>query len=151
VNGDIFKKTSYLPGNDGAEDYVMWVNLALEGSRFGNVPKNLITYRIHENQISQTQNSKVNTIFDEHRAKYLNALGIDIELIPRGLHFLERVKIGGQFLFTLNQKIPGISVVANYQIYSRYQFRSNGIFTPLIRVERLIMAALASFQWRLAR
>jgi glycosyltransferase involved in cell wall biosynthesis len=148
---EVFKKTSYLPGNDGAEDYVMWVNLALEGSRFGNVPKNLITYRIHENQISQTQNSKVNTIFDEHRAKYLNALGIDIELIPRGLHFLERVKIGGQFLFTLNQKIPGISVVANYQIYSRYQFRSNGIFTPLIRLERLIMAALASFQWRLAR
>ena len=148
---EVFKKTPYLPGNDGAEDYVMWVNLALEGSRFGNVPKNLITYRIHENQISQTQNSKVNTIFDERRAKYLNALGIDIDLIPRRLHFLDRVKTGGQFLFTLNQKIPGISVAANYQIYSRYQFRSNGIFTPLTRLERLIMAALASFQWRLAR
>lgn len=148
---EVFKKTPYLPGNDGAEDYVMWVNLALEGSRFGNVPKNLITYRIHENQISQIQNSKVNTIFDDFRAKYLNALGIDINLIPRRLHLLERVKIGGQFLFALNQKIPGISVVANYQIYSRYQFRSNGIFTPLTRLERLIMATLTSFRWRLVR
>jgi len=26
---EVFKMTSYLPGNDGAEDYAMWVNLAL--------------------------------------------------------------------------------------------------------------------------
>ncbi|QWE10808.1 glycosyltransferase family 2 protein [Polynucleobacter sp. es-EL-1] len=141
---EVFKKTPYLPGNDGAEDYVMWVNLALDGCKFGNVPQNLITYRVHAHQISQVQNSKVNTIFDERRAMYLNTLGIDRCLIPRRLHWLERLKIGGQFLMELNQKIPGISVAANYQIYSRYQFRGNGIFTPLTRLERLMMAAIAS-------
>lgn len=148
---EVFKKTPYLPGNDGAEDYVMWVNLALEGRKFGNVPENLITYRVHENQISQVQNSKVNIIFDERRTKYLNALGIDISLIPRRLPWLERLRIGSHFLMKLNQKIPGISVTANYQIYSRYQFRGNGIFTPLTRFERFMMATFASIRGQFPR
>jgi glycosyltransferase involved in cell wall biosynthesis len=44
---DVFKRVAYLPGNDGADDYVMWVNLALAGCKFGNVPRNTkgeITY-----------------------------------------------------------------------------------------------------------
>jgi hypothetical protein len=61
---EVFNTIPYQPGNDGAEDYVMWVNLALAGFKFGNVPKNLITYRVHDNQISQVQNTKVNNIFD---------------------------------------------------------------------------------------
>lgn len=148
---EVFKKTPYLPGNDGAEDYVMWVKLALAGNKFGNVPENLITYRVHANQISQVQNSKVNTIFDERRAQYLNTLGIDSSLIPRRLRWLERLKIGSQFLLALNQKIPGISIAANYQIYSRYQFRGNGIFTPLTRLERIVMAVMASIRGQFAR
>ena len=143
---EVFKKTSYLPGNDGAEDYVMWVNLALEGCKFGNVPNNLITYRVHANQISQVQNSKVNSIFDSCRAKYLKSLGINDGLTPRRLRWSDRLKTGGQFLLELNKKIPGISVGANYQIYSRFQFRSNGIWTPFTRTERLLIAVLASLR-----
>lgn len=143
---EVFKKVPYLPGNDGAEDYVMWVNLALTGCRFGNTPKNLITYRVHDQQISQMQNAKVNTIFDERRKQYLKSLGIDEQLIPRRLHWPERLKIGTQFLFELNKKIPGISISANYQIYSRYQFRGNGIWTPFTRLERALVAVAASIR-----
>jgi glycosyltransferase involved in cell wall biosynthesis len=141
---EVFKKTPYLPGNDGAEDYAMWVNLALEGCTFGNVPNNLITYRVHANQISQVQNSNVNSIFDRCRAKYLDSLGIGVELTPRRLPWSDRLKTGGQFLLELNKKIPGISVGANYQIYSRFQFRSNGIWTPFTRAERLLISIFAS-------
>lgn len=141
---EVFKKTPYLPGNDGAEDYAMWVNLALEGYKFGNVPNNLITYRVHANQISQVQNSNVNSIFDRCRAKYLDSLGIGAGLTPRRLPWSDRLKTGGQFLLELNKKIPGISVGANYQIYSRFQFRSNGIWTPFTRTERLLISIFAS-------
>lgn len=147
---EVFKKVPYLPGNDGAEDYVMWVNLAIAGCRFGNVPKNLITYRVHDNQISQVQNAKVNNIFDERREKYLTALGINRGLIPRRLTWVERLKVGSQFLFELNQKIPGVSLGANYQIYSRFQFRGNGIWTPFTRLERFVVALLATIRGQFA-
>lgn len=146
-----FRKVPYLPGNDGAEDYVMWVNLAIAGCKFGNVPQNLITYRVHDSQISQVQNSKVNHIFDERRAMYLSALGIDSALIPRRLSWMQRIKTGSNFLLALNKQIPGISVGANYQIYSRFQFRGNGIWTPLTRLERLLMAIFASLRGQFAR
>ncbi len=149
---EVFKKMPYLPGNDGAEDYVMWVNLALVGCKFGNVPRNLITYRVHDNQISQIQNAAVNHIFDEHRKKYLAAIGIESNFIPRRLHWSERLKIGTYFLIKLNKKISGITVGANYQIYSRFQFRDNGIWwTPLTRLERFAVALLASFWGQFAK
>ena len=141
---EVFKRVPYLPGHDGAEDYVMWVNLALEGYRFGNVPENLITYRVHDSQISQVQSVKVNNIFDERRKKYLAALGFNIALVPRKLPWLERLKTAPQFLFELNRKIPRISLSANYQIYSRYQFRGNAMWTPLTRLERFAVALLAT-------
>ncbi|QWD96838.1 glycosyltransferase family 2 protein [Polynucleobacter sp. MG-6-Vaara-E2] len=141
---EVFSVVPYLSGNDGAEDYVMWVNLALAGCKFGNVPKNLITYRVHDNQISKVQNAKVTNIFDKRRKQYLNALGISDILIPRRLPLKERLSLAPRFLFALNKKIPGISISANYQIYSRYQFRGNGIWTPFTRLERVIVAAVAS-------
>lgn len=141
---NIFKNTLYLPDNNVAEDYAMWVSLALKGYKFGNVPKNLITYRIHDSQTSQTQNSSVNTTFENWRARYVSALGISANLIPRRLNWFERIKIGPEFLFSLNKKIPGISIGANYQIYSRFQFRGNGVWTPFTRLERFLIAFFAS-------
>jgi glycosyltransferase involved in cell wall biosynthesis len=142
---DIFKNTPYLTvGNDGAEDYLMWVNLALAGCKFGNVPRNLITYRAHEQQISKVQNTKANNIFEGYRTHYIKALGIHEKLLPRKLPWLNRLKIGPRFLFDLNKAIPRISFGANYQIYSRYQFRGNGLWTPLTRLERALVAAFVT-------
>jgi glycosyltransferase involved in cell wall biosynthesis len=147
---DIFKKVPYLAGNDGAEDYVMWVNLALSGCKFGNVPRNLITYRLHEQQISKVQNAKVNNIFEKNRRSYIKALGINEQLLPRKIPWLDRLKIGPLFLFKLNQIIPRISFWANYQIYSRYQFRGNGFWTPFTRLERALVAVIATIIGRLS-
>lgn len=145
---DIFKRIAYLPGNDGAEDYVMWVNLALAGCKFGNVPRNLITYRVHQQQISKVQNAKVNHIFDEQRKYYIKALGIHEQFLPRKLSWLERLKIGPRFLLDLNKIISGISFAANYQIYSRYQFRGNGFWMPFTRLERALIAMIATILGR---
>ena len=142
---DIFKNTPYLTeGNDGAEDYLMWIHLALAGCKFGNVPRNLITYRIHEQQISQVQSARANSVFEEYRKYYVKALGINEELLPRKLPWLSRLKIAPRFLFDLNKIIPEISFAANYQIYSRYQFRGNGFWTPFTRLERALAAAIAT-------
>jgi glycosyltransferase involved in cell wall biosynthesis len=145
---DVFKRVAYLPGNDGAEDYVMWVNLALAGCKFGNVPRNLITYRVHQRQISKVQNAKVNNIFEERSKYYIKALGINEKILPRKLSWLDRLKIGPRFLFDLNKIIPGISFAANYQIYSRYQFRGNGFWTPFTRLERALVAITATILGR---
>ncbi len=56
-----------------------------------------------------------------------------------------RVRIAPRFMASLNRTIPGISLVANYQIYARFQYRGNGIWTPLTRLERLIIAMLVTF------
>ncbi len=146
---DIFKNTPYLTvGNDGAEDYLMWIHLALAGCKFGNVPRNLITYRVHEQQISQVQSTRANGVFEEYRKYYVKALGINEELLPRKLPWLDRLKIAPRFLFELNKIIPGISFAANYQIYSRYQFRGNGFWTPFTRLERALVAIITTILGR---
>lgn len=149
ARADVFKNTPYLTvGNNGAEDYLMWVNLALAGYKLGNVPRNLITYRVHEQQISKVQNTKANHIFEEYRKHYIKALGIHEQFLPRKLSWLDRLEIGPRFLIDLNKIIPGISFAANYQIYSRYQFRGNRFWTPLTRLERALVAMIATILGR---
>ena len=51
-------------------------------------------------------------------------------------------------MWQLNQKIPGVSVNANYQIYSRFQVRGSRVWVPLTRLERLVVACIASLKGR---
>ena len=144
AKAEVFKKFPYEVGKDYAEDYSLWVRLSLAGYRFANLKARLITYRIHEKQTSQVQNSATNTIFLKSREQYLSGLGINPKLAPRALGFSDRLKIATPFLFKLNRKIPGVSIMANYEIYARFQFRGNGFLTPLIRLERFLISILAS-------
>ncbi|MBU3616666.1 glycosyltransferase family 2 protein [Polynucleobacter sp. JS-Polo-80-F4] len=143
---EIFKKFPYRVGKDYAEDYSLWVELALAGYRFANLKAKLITYRIHVKQTSQVQNAETNAIFSKSREEYLLGLGILSKLSPRPMGFSDRLKIALPFLMQLNQKIKGISVAANYEIYARFQYRGNGLLTPFTRLERLLVSALASFR-----
>lgn len=145
---EAFKKHPYRIGKDYAEDYSLWSELALAGYRFANLHDNLITYRIHSKQTSQVQNSETNRIFNVSRRAYLVGLGMDGELFPKPMALSKRLKQAIPFMLQLNQKIPGISVLANYEIYARFQFRGNGLLTPLTRLERLLVSALASFRGR---
>jgi glycosyltransferase involved in cell wall biosynthesis len=145
----VFKKFPYPLGRDYAEDYSLWAELSLAGYRFANLREKLITYRIHEKQTSQVQNTETNLIFSKSREHYLLGLGISEKWIPRPMGFVDRVNIAVPFLMQLNQKILGISVLANYEIYARFQYRGNGILTPFTRLERLIFSVLASLKGRL--
>lgn len=140
---EIFKRFKYHPGNDHAEDYSLWQEIALAGYRMANLKDKLITYRIHPKQISRVANASAAEIFDRCRRDYIHGLNIDPDLCPRKMPFLERWKKAPNFLFALNCRIKGVSFSANYQIYSRFQYRGNGIWTPLTRLERLLACIIA--------
>jgi glycosyltransferase involved in cell wall biosynthesis len=142
----IFKQYPYHLGNDYAEDYSLWAELALAGYRFANLHQKIITYRIHSNQTSQVQNLETSQIFNRSRRNYLIGLGMPQDLIPESIPFFQRARLAIPFMLHLNQKIQGISVMANYEIYARFQYRRNGFLTPLIRLERLLTSIFASLR-----
>ena len=145
---DIFKMYPYKAGHDSVEDYWLWQTLALAGYRFANLRNKLITYRVHRNQATQVNNTDIQNKFNQSRSCYLSGLGIEPELYPRPIRFFDRLKFALPFMWRLNEQIPGVSVNANYQIYSRYQARTNRIWTPLTRLERIAVACIASLKGR---
>jgi glycosyltransferase involved in cell wall biosynthesis len=145
---ELFKRHPYEAGQDSAEDYSLWQNLALEGYRFANLRDPLITYRIHHNQTTQVKNKETHSVFNQSRLRYLSGLGIASELCPRPMGFFDRLKFALPFTWQLNQKIPGVSVNANYQIYSRFQIRGSRVWVPFTRLERLLVACIASLKGR---
>lgn len=141
---DIFKKHPYKLGNDYAEDYSLWAELALAGYHFANLREKLITYRIHDKQTSQVQNLETARIFNESRSAYLLGLGMPSDFTPKAIPFFKRLQLAVPFMLKLNRCISGVSVAANYEIYARFQFRGNGIFTPFTRMERILVSMLAA-------
>lgn len=141
---EVFKKIPYLSSASHAEDYAFFVEAALHGFFFANLRDRLVTYRIHSQQISRLQAAKAKEVFNGMQIYYLQGLGISPEFLPRTLGWRIRLKIGYQFLCLLNNKIQGLSYSANYQLYGRYQFRRCGLWTPLIRLERVCLAFWAT-------
>ena len=146
----IFKSHPYKLTSLHAEDYFFWAELALAGYRFANIPNKLIIYRLHASQTSINFREEAKNVFKKSQAHYLSGLGIPVTFLPRVLSLAERLNFGVECLRLLNQKIPGISVGANYEIYARFQHRKNGILTPLTRLERLLIALSASWIGRKA-
>lgn len=145
----IFKAHPYRVGTDVVEDYTLWQELALSGTRFANLKDSLIYYRIHDQQSSHNKIERNQQIFFKQQKSYLIGLGIDPTLTPRAMPWLERLAKGPKFLMQLNKRIRGISLSANYQIYARFQLRKNGLWTPITRLERLLIASYASLLGRL--
>lgn len=143
---DIFKKHPYKLGKDYAEDYSLWAELALAGYHFANLREKLITYRIHDKQTSQVQNSETTRIFNESRSAYLLKLGMPGDCTPKAIPFFKRLQLAVPFMLKLNRCIPGVSVAANYEIYARFQFRGNGIVMPFTRLERILVAMFSSLR-----
>jgi glycosyltransferase involved in cell wall biosynthesis len=148
IRAEVLKKFRYLEGSDGAEDYALWQVLALNGYKFANLPDLLITYRIHGGQITQVNNDRINEIFYGYQKKYLDSLGVPFDIRPRQLIFWKRFLVAPKFIWMLNRKIKNITFDANCQIYARFQFRKNGVWTPFTRLERYLIAILASLYLR---
>jgi glycosyltransferase involved in cell wall biosynthesis len=142
---EIFKHFKYDTTILTSEDYYLWVQMAAAGYRFLNLKERLITYRRYPAQTSSVHLDKFRVTTIEVQKKYLEQLGISAELYPHQLPWLKRMGVGMGLLRALNQKFPGISLRANSEIYARFQYRRNGLWTPFTRFERLIVGLWASF------
>ncbi len=142
---EIFKRFKYDTTILTSEDYYLWVQMAAAGYRFINLKERLITYRRYPAQTSSVHLDKFRVTTIEVQKKYLEQLGISAELYPHQLPWPKRMAVGMALLQALNKKFPGVSLQANAEIYARFQYRRNGLWTPLTRLERLIISLWASF------
>lgn len=120
----------------GPEDYDLWVRLAMAGYTFWTVKSALVTYRLHQDQVSRQKEELMLKLFNLIRLKYLEYLGFTY--VPQRLPFFKRWKEANLFIKIIKANITGVSGSVNREIYARFQYRGNGIFTPLIRLERWI-------------
>ena len=146
---EIFRKFPYKVSYLHAEDYCLWTEIALAGYRFANLKKKLIAYRLHSTQTSVNHFQAARNVFSGAQLKYLSGLGIPQECLPRALSFFGRLKYAVKFIALMNRKIPKISISANQELYARFQFRGNGVWTPFTRLERLVISVIASLVGRL--
>jgi glycosyltransferase involved in cell wall biosynthesis len=147
---EVFRKFPYKASYLHAEDYCLWTEIALAGYRFVNLKKKLITYRLHSTQTSVNHLQAARNVFSAAQANYLKGLGIPLKCLPRALPFYKRLNYGVKFLLLMNQRIPHISIYANQELYARFQFRGNGIWTPFTRLERLLVATISSLVGKLS-
>lgn len=141
---EIFKRFKYDTTILTSEDYYLWVVMAAAGYRFLNLKERLITYRRYPAQTSSVHLDKFRITTIEVQKKYLELLGISSDFYPRQLPWTKRVSVGAGLLRALNQRFKGISLQANCEIYARFQFRRNGLWTPLTRLERLLVGLWAT-------
>jgi glycosyltransferase involved in cell wall biosynthesis len=142
---EIFKRFKYDTSILTSEDYYLWVQMAAAGFRFLNLPERLITYRRYPAQTSSVHLEKFKLTTIEVQKKYLELLGINPGFYPRHLPFKQRLTEGFGLLRELNRRFPGVSLKANAEIYARFQYRRNGVYTPFTRLERLVVAIWATF------
>jgi len=88
-------------------------------------------------------------VFSNAQASYLKSLGIPESSLPRPLPFHERLHYGITFIRLINKRIPNISIGANMELYARFQFRGNGLWTPFTRLERIGVALYGSLIGRM--
>ena len=143
---EIFKKVPYLELHKHAEDYAFFVEAALNGFTFTNLRERLLTYRLHDEQISILKAGVAREVFRNMQLHYLEGLGIPIKYLPRKIPIRLRLGIAGKLLWILNSKLPHITFEVNCQIYSRFQYRGNGFWTLFTRSERYLIAALATLR-----
>lgn len=146
----LLRQHRYNIGYPHAEDYGLWCDIASQGGRFKNITTPLLTYRLHPGQISIVKRDAANNSFKAIQAKYVQAL-TGSSLVPHSMPLKQRWTDAVRFMKTINQKIPGISFRANYELYAEFQYRRNGWLTLPIRFERALLAIWATQQGRLRK
>ena len=137
----IFKQFKYEHSMTTSEDYFLWTKMAAAGYRFMNLKERLVTYRRYQGQSSSTHLEKFKITTVEVQKKYLEMLDIPLDFYPHHMPFMRRIILGIGLLRLLNQRFKAISFKANAEIYARFQYRKNGILTPLTRLERIVISA----------
>ncbi|BEI34763.1 hypothetical protein PHIN6_02810 [Polynucleobacter sp. HIN6] len=122
-----------------SEDYYLWAQLAASGYRFKNLKKRLLTYRQYPTQASAIHSEDLKFSTAEVQIRYLTLLGIDSQLRPKPLPWHKRLGSAIRLLRHLKRCFPEISRKACAEIYARFQYRRCGLWTPLTRLERLVI------------
>ncbi|WOB10070.1 glycosyltransferase family 2 protein [Piscinibacter gummiphilus] len=133
-----------------AEDYQLWGRLALAGYKFVASDRALVTYRVHPSQMT-SDGKGTHAAFEVARQQYVRGLrlGLPDDFVPSQMPWKQRLRVAPEFLARLNARVGEISIAASYEIYARFQFRGNGLMTPLTRLERVVAALWA--RWRARR
>lgn len=139
---EIFKRFKYDTTVLTSEDYYLWTRIAASGFRFLNMRERLIIYRQYPAQTSSIHLDKFKKTTMEVQERYLEQLSIPLSLKPIAISWRKRFMVGLGLLRALELRFPGISFGAKLQIYARFQFRKNGIWTPFTRLERYVAASL---------
>ncbi|QWD76386.1 glycosyltransferase [Polynucleobacter sp. MWH-UH24A] len=139
ARAELFKRYRYDTTILTSEDYYLWVQIAAAGYRFLNLPERLVTYRQYPAQTSSVHLEKFKLSSIEVQKRYLTLLGIDVHLRPNPLPWRERMYPAIQLLKALKVSFPKMSFKAYYEIYARFQYRRSGIWTPLTRLERILV------------
>lgn len=145
----ILRKPAYRVDYVFSEDSEMWCELALR-ARFTCCPKYLLFYRVHSNQMSQQFNHEAIEWYRYARDNYVRKL-LSSDWVPKRSSLFDRLGLGVRMLKRLNERIPGISWSANYQIYSRLQLKHKSVFWLLLRIERVAASAYLTVVGHIAK
>ncbi|WP_296507204.1 glycosyltransferase family 2 protein [Rhodoferax sp.] len=145
VRAKVLQQNRYNTANAHAEDYGLWCDIAVNGGRFFNIKKALLTYRLHPGQISVVKKEVAHTSFKSIQSGYVRAItGQDV--VPESMPRERRWTQGIAFMRTINSKVPRISFRANCELYAEFQYRRNGWLTIFTRLERVAVALWATAQ-----
>ena len=62
-----------------AEDYGLWVSLAIDNYKFGNIPEILLNYRIHDGQVTKEKSLKMNAARSLISERYWKSRGLYLQ------------------------------------------------------------------------
>lgn len=142
VKTEIVRKNTYNTEYTHAEDYGLWCDIAANGGKFYNIPKPLLTYRLHSGQVSKLKKETALHSFRKIQARYVEKI-TGQGIAPVAMPFRTRIRQGIAFMKDINTRIPGMSFRANYELYAEFQFRRNGWLTIATRIERMLAAFYA--------
>jgi glycosyltransferase involved in cell wall biosynthesis len=147
IRSEVAKRIGYSLSAPHAEDYGFWCDIAIDGGKFFNIAKPLITYRLHDNQISKLKKQTAHNSFRQIQLAYIKKI-TGKDTVPGAMRLRSRLDKGLDFMKTINQNIPGISFRANYEIYAEFQYRRNGLLTLVTRMERVLVSLYATMLGR---
>jgi glycosyltransferase involved in cell wall biosynthesis len=142
IKTEIVRKNGYSTQYPHAEDYGLWCDIAANGGKFYNIPKPLLTYRLHAGQVSKLKKEIALHSFRKIQARYVEKITAQ-NITPVAMPFRTRIRHGMAFMKDINTRIPGMSFRANYELYAEFQFRRNGWLTIPTRIERMLAAFYA--------
>jgi glycosyltransferase involved in cell wall biosynthesis len=148
VKTTIAKQYPFAVSQIFAEDYDVWCRMASNDVCFYTIPEPLLTYRIHDHQISRAKQFEMDQAFLTSQLYYLKHW--NIEQVPHKMPYTQRFREAFSMLNQLNREFKSktgrrASFSANAEVYARFQYRGNGIFTILTRSERWLAAFYAAY------